>query len=231
MKNLIKKVFSIFGLGVYRLDQSQNGHCQPPKLVISSPLEHNSKEGLNAFYADQETAESYLDLQFYQRLVTFLHDHQTDYDNKHVADVGCGAGHLLKFIQDNYQPASLTGFEYSEAALAIARSRLPHTQLSYFDVYEPSNLKFDVVFCVEVLEHLLYPEKALRNIVEMLAPAGTALVTVPNGRTDTFEGHINFWSPESWNVFVREACQGFEVEAGLNETDVTNFAIIRSPAR
>jgi 2-polyprenyl-3-methyl-5-hydroxy-6-metoxy-1,4-benzoquinol methylase len=229
MKNLVKRVFSIFGLGIYRLQEGQNGHCrQPPRLVISSPLDHNSKERLNAFYADQETAESYLDVEFFERLVTFVHDRGTTFDGKQVADLGCGAGHLLKFIQDKYHPAGLTGFEYSEAALAIARSRLPNTQMSYFDIYEPSSLTFDVVFCVEVLEHLLYPEKALRNVVRMIAPGGSALLTVPNGRTDTFEGHINFWSPESWDVFVRDVCGGFEVETGMIENEIINFAIIKS---
>jgi len=229
MKELIQRAFSIFGLGIYRLPAGQNGLCpQPLKLVISSPLEHNSKEGLNAFYSDQETAESYLDVEFFERLVAFLDDQGIGYDDKSVADIGCGTGHLLKFIQDKYRPVSLNGFEYSETALAIARSRLPQAEMNYLDVYQPSHLKYDVVFCVEVLEHLMDPEPALRNIMQMIAPAGAALLTVPNGRIDTFEGHINFWSPESWSVFVNGICQGFDVTTGLLENGQTNFAIIKS---
>jgi SAM-dependent methyltransferase len=231
MKDLVKKVFSLFGLGIYRLSPTQNGHCrQPPKCVVSSPLDHNSKERLNAFYADSETAESYLDVEFYERVVSFLHDQQTSYDGKNVADIGCGIGHLLRFIQVRFRPASLTGFEYSEAALELARSHVPTAQMNYFDIYEAWSFKYDVVFCVEVLEHLLYPDKALRNVINMIAPSGVALFTVPNGRTDTFDGHINFWSPESWNVFVRDVCQGFVVRTGLIENGETNFAIIKSGA-
>lgn len=232
MKNLVKKVLSTFGLGIYKLPPPQNGHDrQPPRLSISSPLEHNSKEGLNAFYADAETAESYLEIEFYGRVVNFLHDRQISYDEKHVADIGCGTGHLLKFIEDKFRPASLNGFEYSEAALAIARARLPHAQVNYMDIYEPGSRQFDVVFCVEVLEHLLHPEKALDNVVRMIAPAGTALLTVPNGRTDTFEGHINFWSPESWSVFVGGLPDDFDVETGLIENGKSNFAIIKSRSK
>ncbi len=226
MKTLVKTYISLFGVGIYRLPQDQNG--APPKLIITSPLAHNSKEGLNAFYADQKTAESYLNLPFYEHLVDFLHDQGITYDGKHVADIGCGVGHLLKLIADNYQPASLNGLEYSEAALAIARARLPSARIDYFDVYETPGGKFDVLFCVEVLEHLLYPRRALSNLLKMIDAGGAALVTVPNGRTDTFEGHINFWSPESWDAFIRETCAGFEVSDGLLEDGTVNFAIIKS---
>jgi 2-polyprenyl-3-methyl-5-hydroxy-6-metoxy-1,4-benzoquinol methylase len=130
-------------------------------------------------------------------------------------------------IQKRFQPSSLTGFEYSEAALEIARSHAPSTQFHSFDVYESASLQFDVVFCVEVLEHLLYPDRALSNIVRMIAPSGVALLTVPNGRTDTFEGHINFWSPESWDVFVKRVCVGFGIKTGLIESEQNNFAIIK----
>ena len=83
-----------------------------------------------------------------------------------------------------------------------------------------------MIFCIEVIEHLLHPDRALRNVVRMLADSGVALITVPNGRTDTFEGHINFWSPESWDVFVKQVCEGHTVQTGLVENDQNNYAVI-----
>jgi hypothetical protein len=49
---------------------------------------------------------------------------------------------------------------------------------------------------------------------------------VLNGRNDTFAGHVNFWSPESWEVFLKSICDEFEVETGLDSHD-HNFAIIK----
>jgi 2-polyprenyl-3-methyl-5-hydroxy-6-metoxy-1,4-benzoquinol methylase len=103
---------------------------------------------------------------------------------------------------------------------------VPDAEFRYFDIYEGSSLQFDVIFCIEVLEHLLHPARALRNVVAMLADSGVGLITVPNGRIDTFEGHINFWSPESWEVFVKEICAGYTVETGLIENGQNNFAVI-----
>jgi len=225
MKGLIKKAFSMVGLGVYRLDS--NSHANgPPKCVVSSPLHHNSKEGLEEFYSDKETVESYLDPSFYDRVIDFLASHGVDYEQKRIADVGCGIGGLLKALKARFRPRSLTGLEYSEKALDIARAEAPDIEFCGFDVYEGSTRRFDVVFCIEVIEHLLYPDKALRNVVGMLDDSGVALVTVPNGRLDTFDGHINFWSPESWQVFIEQTCPGHAIKTGLIEDGQNNYAVI-----
>jgi 2-polyprenyl-3-methyl-5-hydroxy-6-metoxy-1,4-benzoquinol methylase len=93
-------------------------------------------------------------------------------------------------------------------------------------VNNPWHEKYDFVLCTEVLEHLLHPEIALNNIMNMLEENGKALITVPNGRTDTFGGHINFWSPESWNVFIKKNSAGFYSETGLIHNNSANYAIL-----
>src|SRR5215204_3220017 len=123
MKALIKTAFSMVGLGIYRLEPPQNSNSH--QIVVSSPIHHNSKEGLNAFYSDREAVESYLDPGFYERLIDLLRANGVDYEQKRVADVGCGTGGLLKTLQARFQTQSLTGFEYSENALEIARSQVP----------------------------------------------------------------------------------------------------------
>ena len=223
MKALIKRVFSLVGLGIHRLEPPQNNSH---KVVVSSPIQYNSKDGLNEFYSDAEAVASFLDPGFYDRLLDLLAAHGVEYNQKRVADVGCGTGGLLKALQARDQAQSLTGFEYSEKALDLARAQVPGVEFCYFDIYEGSEREFDVIFCIEVIEHLLHPDRALRNVVRMLADSGVALVTVPNGRTDTFEGHINFWSPESWDVFVKQVCDGFTVKTGLIENDQNNYAVI-----
>lgn len=227
MKALIKKAFSLVGLGIYRLEASQNSKAKwPPRPVVSSPLHHNSKEGLNEFYSDKEVVESYLDPGFYERLIDLLITHGVDYEQKRVADIGCGTGGLLKAVDARAQTKSITGFEYSEKALEIARSQVSSVEFCYFDIYEGTPRQFDVIFCIEVLEHLLHPDVALRNITAMLADRGVLLITVPNGRIDNFDGHINFWSPESWDVFLKQTCGNLNINTGMTENGENNYAII-----
>jgi 2-polyprenyl-3-methyl-5-hydroxy-6-metoxy-1,4-benzoquinol methylase len=196
---------------------------------VLSPLEWNSLETANRIYSNREVIKKYLDdsrLDYYKKVASFLPKRGMKYDDLQIADVGCGTGHLLLFIAQDYSPRSLNGFDYSEEALKIARETLPEASFEYMNIYKGIERKFDVVFCLEVLEHLLHPERALLNLIHMIAPEGTLLITVPDGRKDNFEGHINFWSLESWNVFMEKECNGLQVTTGVFD-DTTIFALIK----
>jgi len=228
MKQMIKGALSLVGIGIYRLNPPPD--VRPPNVKVTSPLHFNSKDGMDEYYSDIEFVESKLEFAFYDRMINLLLDHGVDYNEKRIADVGCGTGRLLRSMQAKFQPASLTGFEYSENALKHLRSNGSEIEFCHLDIYKGTSRQFDVLFCIEVLEHLLHPDLALRNLVRMLAPSGTALITVPNGRIDTWEGHINFWSPESWKVFLESNSENCEVTSSLLEDDTVNFAIIRRRA-
>ena len=50
------------------------------------------------------------------------------------------------------------------------------------------------------LEHLLDPHKALNNLLN--ASLKNCVLTVPDGRIDNYQGHIIFWSEESFESFL-----------------------------
>jgi len=202
---------------------------QAPKTKVYSTMEWNSQETANKIYSDREIINQYLDdsrLGFYKKVAAFLPEQGVNYDGSRIADVGCGTGHLLLYISQDYSPTSLTGYDYSEEALKIARETFHEASFQYLDIYTGTHEKFNVVFCLEVLEHLLYPEKALRNLIDMTILKGFLFITVPDGRQDNFEGHINFWSLESWKVFMERECNGLQITTGLFD-DTTIFTLIR----
>jgi 2-polyprenyl-3-methyl-5-hydroxy-6-metoxy-1,4-benzoquinol methylase len=202
-------------------------------LPIASAIDHNSQAKMNEFYSDSKYVEAYIDaprLRFFQEVVDVLRSKGIDYNDRHIADVGCGTGHLLLSIANVSTPASLTGFDYSDAALDVAGRVIPGAHLCAIDFCaDVVPGQFDIIFCTQVLEHLLHPENAFRTIVRMLKPGGVALLTVPNGRIDTFAGHINFWSPESWKTFLDQLCGDCENETGCVEDGNVNFGIVQQP--
>jgi len=122
----------------------------------------------------------------------------------------------------------MTGIDIIDSALKIAKSTVPDADICYCDLLNPNGKrKFDIVFCAEVLEHIVEAEKALLNLIAMVNKPGVAVVTVPNGRQDHFIGHINFWGPESWEIFIKNVCRGCYIETGLWLGDKKNYAIIR----
>jgi len=234
IKHIINRLFSLPSLiyGFIKSLSSVNG-VTAQGMEVRSPLEHNSKERLNELYSDPEIIKDYIDdarIAFYKDLIQFALQKGISFHQKKVADIGCGTGHLLKFIGEKNEVTSLTGFEFSVAVLAVAKTVCPQASFYEYDVYHEPVHAFDVVFCTEVLEHLQYPDKALKNCLKMLANNGVLIVTVPDGRKDTFLGHINFWSPESWDVYIKANCDGYEYDIGTMQSEC-NYAIIKRNER
>jgi len=128
-----------------------------------------------------------------------------------VLDVGCGEGIVTERLARLLAPAQVLGVDAGEAHLAEEWSSRSAGNLSFatgsaYDLpFEQGS--FDLVCCIEVLEHLERPRDAL---AEMRRVAGRALLlSVPNepswrishflaGRNvrslGNTPGHINHWS-------------------------------------
>lgn len=174
---------------------------------------------IKQYYCDER-------IRFYQMCLQLLQNNGVTLQSKRVVDVACGMGYQLRLILE-YKPAGLTGLDFSRVAIEIAKLLCPGAEFHEFDIYQKYHEMFDVVICTEAMEHLLYPSTALKNILSMIRPGGCAFLTVPNGRIDTFDGHINFWSPESWRIFIEEHCAGFDIHCGtLRKENI--YALVRS---
>jgi 2-polyprenyl-3-methyl-5-hydroxy-6-metoxy-1,4-benzoquinol methylase len=94
-------------------------------------------------------------------------------------DVGCGDGRLVAELAPSV--SRCVGMDVSPRALAFARAFSP-TATFIPDALEAIHGRFDVVACVETLEHI--PDAEIPAFVESLAaktsPAGRLVVTVPS---------------------------------------------------
>ncbi len=199
--------------------------------IIRSPLAHNSQANVDRLYSNPRVVEEYLSVErinFYAVFFDTCIRQEISFDDKDIVDVGCGPGLLLQIISDRSNPKSISGFDFSAEAIKVAKHNCPVGMCSQFDIYSSCAKNFDVVLCTETLEHLLYPEEAMQNVIELIRPMGQLVVGVPNGRLDTFEGHINFWSPESWNIFIERTCTNLPYISILMDGK-HNIAIIKRP--
>jgi hypothetical protein len=82
-----------------------------------------------------------------------------------------------------------------------------------------------------VLEHLRRPEVARDRLARACADDGAILITVANGTLDTWEGRINFWTKEEFEVFleplgataVQEIDAGRSLLAIVRPKEITHF--------
>jgi 2-polyprenyl-3-methyl-5-hydroxy-6-metoxy-1,4-benzoquinol methylase len=106
---------------------------------------------------------------------------------KRYLDVGCAyAGFLVAMAE---QGAEVAGFDVNEDLLALGRENLKdhglratitQCDLTKPDETRPFRERFDIITCNDVIEHVLDPPQAIRNLSDMLAPGGMVYFEIPN---------------------------------------------------
>ena len=96
-----------------------------------------------------------------------------------VLEVGCGAGNVI----EKASRGTLFGVDLSSSILMKAQQRLGGT-IHLFQG-DAQNLPckdrvFNQIICSEVLEHLLEPSSALKDMLRILRPKGVAIISIPN---------------------------------------------------
>src|SRR5438128_805680 len=104
-------------------------------------------------------------------------------DAKSFLEVGCGTGFVLAGIHEKFPAMRLAGSEIFADGLAIAKKRVPNSELYQMDARGISfEDEFDVVGAFDVLEHVIEDEDVLVQIFNAAQPGGGLLITVPQHR-------------------------------------------------
>ncbi len=130
-------------------------------------------------------------------------------------ELGCGEGLSTQRLADMLPKGMvLEASEYVKHQIPDAKKNNPGMKITQESVYELKHAddSFDLIFLLEVLEHLDFPSKALQEIKRVLKPGGYLIIGVPReplwrslnmlrgkywsdlGNTP---GHLNHWSSKS----------------------------------
>jgi len=200
---------------------------------VDDAVSANTRSNWNKWFSDDKYLKEYATP---ERITTFVETislcekEGATFDQGKVIDVGCGTGHLLRELKKRHQNLEIVGTDFSEESISVSKQVNQNGLFFLMDVFNiPAEHlhQYDYVICSEVLEHLLYPETALKNILNLANDKASVILTVPNGRMDTYGGHINFWSPESWKVFIEQNVgDEWKTAFHLYNHDRNNFVLI-----
>lgn len=104
---------------------------------------------------------------------------------RQVLDVGCGGGILSESMA--HRGAVVTGIDLGEAPLEVARQHAKQSTvevdyrcISVEDMAATHAGKFDVVTCLEMLEHVPDPASVVRACMQLVQPGGQVFFSTIN---------------------------------------------------
>lgn len=108
-----------------------------------------------------------------------------DLRGKALLDVGCGGGILAESLAK--LGANVTAIDVADKVLQVARLHLLESglevdyQVATAEEFAQDNVAgFDVITCMEMLEHVPEPASVVRSIATMLRPGGHAFLSTLN---------------------------------------------------
>ncbi|MFZ1493890.1 MAG: bifunctional 2-polyprenyl-6-hydroxyphenol methylase/3-demethylubiquinol 3-O-methyltransferase UbiG [Candidatus Competibacter denitrificans] len=104
---------------------------------------------------------------------------------KRVLDVGCGGGILAESMA--LRGAEVTGIDMGEAPLAVARlhqlesgATLNYRQITAEELADSEPGRFEIVTCMEMLEHVPDPASTIAACARLLKPGGHVFFSTIN---------------------------------------------------
>jgi 2-polyprenyl-3-methyl-5-hydroxy-6-metoxy-1,4-benzoquinol methylase len=99
-------------------------------------------------------------------------------------DVGCGEGDITLKLSDLFD--EVLGIDITSEYLKVAESRNSHANVSFklvdFDTFD-TDLQFDTIIAVDLLEHVADVNAVLLKIKRLLGRNGVFLCIVPNAKS------------------------------------------------
>lgn len=221
-----RTIHSLLRFMGYKISRISNPIPEP--FPVLNPIHHNTVERMNEYYQNEVALQAYLttDRISFMNQICDIALEGWDLVRVRIADVGCGTGDLLNIVSQRSGSQHLVGYDFSISAIDIAAQKVPDAKFYVHDIYTPLPDTYDVIICTEVLEHLEYPDRAVRIMLDSLSSNGKLVLTVPNGRIDNYLGHIHFWSPESWLLFLQHIAAANRIETHQLANNRFNAGII-----
>jgi len=123
--------------------------------------------------------------------VSYIERQAQGLDDKAVLDVGCGGGILAEAMAQ--KGARVTGIDMAELSLKVAKMHLHESelevdyQLSTVEAFAQQNAaQYDIVTCLEMLEHVPDPASIIAAVSRLLKPEGLLFLSTLNRNPKSF---------------------------------------------
>lgn len=180
----------------------------------------------------------------------FIHD-AVNLEGKKVLDVGCGGGILSESMA--LKGATVTGIDLGEKALNVAKLHaleanvdVDYQLISVEELAEREPASFDVVTCLEMLEHVPEPSSIIEACAKLVKPSGHVFFSTINRNPKAYvfavlgaeyilnmlpkgtHDYSKFIKPSELSRWMRESDLLLQAQTGMTYNPVTKHYKLES---
>lgn len=150
-----------------------------------------------------------------------------------LLELGCGLGHLLGLLQDDFQCTGIDLIDYSVEQTRLNAPKATALQQSADDLSGFADGTFSVVVALHLVEHLPDPAHTIAEVSRILKPGGLWLFATPhpdyslrrfkdreNDAIGKDKTHINVHPPAQWRAWCEQSGLKMEKHFGDGLWDV-----------
>ncbi len=181
----------------------------------------------------------------------YIEKHAGGLENKTVADIGCGGGILSESMAQS--GANVTAIDASEKALQIARLHQKESGITVEYIHSTAEAlvteragQFDVVTCMELLEHVPEPSSLITACSALTKPGGLVFFSTLNRTLKAYtlavlgaeymlgllpkgtHQYAKFLRPSELAYWMRTTCLELQDLSGMAYNPVTQEAFLTS---
>ncbi len=154
---------------------------------------------------------------FFQRCIKNL-------DGKMFIDAGCGNGTYSRFMAKKYPQSKIMAFDFEKKLVSLAKELTNQKRINFFphDLTKKNTQllnKADIVWSLDVLEHIKDYKKAVINLTLMVKKNGYLIIHVPLINQRRWFNYFKDWSHDTHER------EGFQKKDIINL--LKNFKIVK----
>lgn len=145
-----------------------------------------------------------------------------------ILDVGCGSGFAIEQCTSNRLDFNVYGIDVTEGLIDYAKKKRPqfHFQLAKGEELPYENNEFDCILYLDVIEHLIDPERSLKEARRCLKDEGNLIILVVKEHHPLFrliwwawlklkgkvwhEAHLHIFTEKNLEEVIQKA--GFKIK-------------------
>lgn len=130
-----------------------------------------------------------------------IKDKRIDLSKARILDVGCGNGFYTDLLRSrgakNYQGLDITDALFPKLLKNFSNFKFTKLDISSENISKNINKKFDLIICIDVIEHIVNQDKfifAIKNLLVSLRPGGVLMLSPIMKKSKKRFFYLRSWS-------------------------------------